>query len=807
MLQKITPTLILLLLSFLSFSQTVTNSIQLNNAIAGAAPGAVITLANGTWNNTFIDIDKNGTSAAPITITAQTAGAVFMTGNSRVAMEGAYLIVSGLVFQNPANLVLDGTNRIEPVIELKDCDYCKILNNKIDRYNGTEAQKELIFKWILADGQYNEIAYNSFIGKYGIGSIINDNRNSLEPDYLKIHHNYFADRTPITEVNADNNQDAIRIGNSGTSLNNSFSEVYNNYFYNFFGEIEIISNKAGENKYYNNTFRDFAGCLTLRHGNNCEVYGNYFFAEGNQITAGVRVIGEGHKIYNNYIEGIISTKPDGSTSNATGGINVTNGRLNSALNGYYQVKNAEIINNTFVNCDYGIRIGTRVNSDLDLAPENLTVANNVMYNTSVNPYQIVTAPTGNSSSQGNLTNLTDSDLADDGAFHRLTNGSAPIAAGLGNYSYLTQDVLGGNRDNDFDAGAEEFGANGNQLPYTNADVGITIGFGATVVSDPILIVSPATLNFNVGGGTSNLEVIANVDWEITENIPWLNLDATAGSGTSTINATATENKTGAERTGIIVFNEVAGGNNLSMEVEVVQSLSFIPGEIQVVGTTSMGTQDIPTVSEENAYNDDNTNYWTGNPDTEPEVSITFDLSCPHILTEIGINFWKADERTITFSIGVSNDPTGPFTLVLDNETSAASGVTVETEQFFDLNGAVGRYVKFIGIGNSSSTNWTSIANVNIYGNQACETSTGIANDQLSNQGVTIFPVPLTDDILHIQSTTKPLNTIAIYNIAGQQIRAADGHGLLSKKITLSNLTTGIYFIKIEGIGQGKFMVK
>ena len=78
-------------------------------------------------------------------------------------------------------------------------------------------------------------------------------------------------------MNEDNDQDAIRIGNSSTSLSNSFTEVYANYFYNFFGEVEIISNKSGGNKYYNNTFRDYAGALTLRHGDDCEVHGNYFF--------------------------------------------------------------------------------------------------------------------------------------------------------------------------------------------------------------------------------------------------------------------------------------------------------------------------------------------------------------------------------------------------------------------------------------------------------------------------------------------------------------------------------------------------
>ncbi len=474
-------TFLFLFVSTLAHAQIVTSQTELNTAITTATAGTTITLANGTWNDIFIDINKNGTAAAPITITAENPGAVLMTGNSRVYMEGSYLTISGLVFQNPANLILNSSNtRIEPVIELKECDNCKIINNKIDTYNGTEAQKTLIFKWILADGQYNEIANNSFIGKYGLGSIINDNRNATEPDYLHIHHNYFADRTPINEVNEDNDQDAIRMGNSSTSLDDSFSEVYDNYFYNFVGEIEIISNKSGQNKYYNNTFRDYSGTLTLRHGNNCEVYGNYFFAENRISSGGVRVIGEGHKVYNNYIEGVNSTKPDGSTSDATGGINVTNGRTNSELNGYYQVKNTQIINNTFVNCDYGLRIGTTVSNDLTEEPENLTVANNIMYNTSVNAYEIDTAPSGSSISEGNLTNLSNSDMADDGDFHRLTSGSTPIDAGIGTYSFLTQDVLAGNRDANFDAGAEEFGGNGTNLPYDASDVGVNIGFVANL---------------------------------------------------------------------------------------------------------------------------------------------------------------------------------------------------------------------------------------------------------------------------------------------------------------------------------------
>lgn len=154
-----------------------------------------------------------------------------------------------------------------------------------------------------------------------------------------------------------------------------------------------------------------------------------------------------------------------------------NGKLNSALNEYYQVKNTQVINNTFVNCDYAIRIGTSLNGN-NQEPENLTVANNVMYNTSINAYQIATEPSGSSVSEGNLTSLPSDALADDDNFHRITSGSAPVGAGIGSYSFLTKDILGGDRNTNFDAGAEEFGANGTHIPYTAADVGVSVGFDA-----------------------------------------------------------------------------------------------------------------------------------------------------------------------------------------------------------------------------------------------------------------------------------------------------------------------------------------
>jgi len=223
-------------------------------------------------------------------------------------------------------------------------------------------------------------------------------------------------------------------------------------FHNWSGEVEIISNKSGGNKYYNNTFRDYQGTLTLRHGNNTEVFNNFFFGNNNSFSGGVRVIGEGHKVYNNYFEGLRYRKPNGSGSSTTGALNVMNGLENSPLNGYYQVKNVQIVNNTLVDCDLGIRIGTSL-SGARLAPENLTVANNIILNSDINAFQILTAPTGASSNAGNITqngswDLTNgvnsnqtvaSGLLTSGSdFYRITAGSAAIDAGVGGLYFFKQ---------------------------------------------------------------------------------------------------------------------------------------------------------------------------------------------------------------------------------------------------------------------------------------------------------------------------------------------------------------------------------
>ncbi len=805
------------------FSQVVSTNSELQIAINNAQAGSVITLVNQIWNDVEVNINKNGTATNPIVITAQTPGSVFIEGNSHIELRGNHIVLTGLVFQNASGLPNSST--IPPVIRLNACDDCIVTNNKIDAFNGTNLQSENTFKWILIDGKRNEISYNSFLGKNGVGSIINDNRNSVGEDYTKIHHNYFANRVPVGgTVNDFNDQDAIRIGNSATSLSDSFTEVYENYFHNFFGEVEIISNKSGSNKYYNNTFRNYAGSLTLRHGNNCEVYGNFFFAENNTFSAGIRVIGEGHKIYNNYIEAVNSLKEDGSVSNATGGINITNGRENTEINGYYQVKDAIITNNTFVNCDYTMRVGTKVKSDLSLAPSNVQISNNIFLNTSDNAYQEVTTPINGSIAQANITqngswdlnngsnqnSTVNSGLLVSGSnFYTIPSGSVAINYGMGSFPFLTNDILGGSRSN-FDAGAEEFGANGTRSPFQANDVGLTIGFGAQPYGDSVEILSTSvnTLSFSKNSSTNVFNISANVNWNIAiSGGSWVSTNPVSGTGNTSISVSALENTTGVDRMAEITISQVGG--TLTKIVSITQSaIDFDPNnatEIIPVSVVGEGTQDPNTP--ENVLDDNDTTRWSGDSGSS-EANLTFDLGCEQLATGVRIKFFKGDERTSSFKILTSidnisfNDATGILT---------SSGTTTNYEQFdFSSPFLEAQYFRIQGLGNSGSAPnnvFNSYLEVEIIGNPIDCDVLSVEDNNKEIDFISVYPIPVSKGKLIIKSSKVFINTIDIYSITGKLLnkynyKMSDN----SLELDVNNLNTGMYFLKINDTITQKIII-
>ncbi len=95
--------------------------------------------------------------------------------------------------------------------------------------------------------------------------------------------------------------ETIRLDDSSNSMRSANCIIENNLFEHCDGETECISNKSCDNIYRSNTFREVQGTLTLRHGNRCLVENNIFFGNKRNQTGGIRIIGEDHRILNNYL--------------------------------------------------------------------------------------------------------------------------------------------------------------------------------------------------------------------------------------------------------------------------------------------------------------------------------------------------------------------------------------------------------------------------------------------------------------------------------------------------------------------------
>jgi poly(beta-D-mannuronate) lyase len=346
----------------------VSSAAQITTAMQSAQPGDVLTMLDGTWTNQRISFAGVGTAAAPITLRAQTPGQVLLNGNSKINISGNWLVVDGLKFEGGA-LGAD-----DHIVEFRgsrgEAANSRLTNSAIVDYN--PASVDTRYHWVSLYGQHNRVDHNYFKGQDHSGVTVVVWRNNANANHHQIDANYFAER-PLPINPADpNGFETIRIGDSNQSLSNSFTTVENNLFERTNGEIEAISNKSGSNTFRYNTFREVAATLTLRHGNDNLVEGNFFLGQGANNSGAIRVIGERQTLVNNYIANV--------DDRAGGAISISAGVPNSALNQYFQVKDAVIAHNTIVNVggpaitfDDGLGSSGRT-----LLAQNVTLANNLL---------------------------------------------------------------------------------------------------------------------------------------------------------------------------------------------------------------------------------------------------------------------------------------------------------------------------------------------------------------------------------------------------------------------------------------------
>ena len=343
----------------------VSDAASFKAALKTAVPGSEIVWADGEYEGVVLKMIAEGTSGAPITLRAQTPGKVVFKGVSSITLQGSWLVAEGFCFTG-----LDTSVKGSVLTFAKGSSNCRISNCKIDGKSSRASDVDT--KWVSMYGTRNEISHCTFLEKKNMGCLLVVwMEDGVVPEH-RIADNYFY--RPYTNYDdkgkARNGQESIRIGTSDFSMSKAACTVSGNHFYRCHGErAEVISNKSCLNVYTGNLFEESDGALTLRHGNDCVVRGNFFLSGGKSDVGGVRIIGERHVVEENYFMNLTGT-------NYKAALCVVKGESAAELNGYWTVKDCLVRNNVFVDCRYGIVINYGGRDTQDSAPRNLTISGN-----------------------------------------------------------------------------------------------------------------------------------------------------------------------------------------------------------------------------------------------------------------------------------------------------------------------------------------------------------------------------------------------------------------------------------------------
>jgi poly(beta-D-mannuronate) lyase len=408
----------------------VSGSSELSDALSRARAGDCIVLADGVY--TFPRIAARGAADEPIVIRAENRlGAAVERGNLELR-GAAHVIMEGLHFRS--------TGRIR----LEDCDHCRI-----SRFRMQRSESEADVDWLTIAGKSKDcrVDHSDFGPQTKLGNMIMlaGSRGQIV-QRTRIDHNYFHD----VQYSGGNGWEIIRAGLSNYTFSSAFTVIEHNLFVRAHSDPETISIKSSDNIVRHNTMRETNGQFTLRHGNRTSVYGNYILGDGAGPSAGIRVYGGEHKIYNNYladIDGPAILVDSGKTEDASG-----------ALTDHKVSYRVQVLFNTIVN-ERGIQIG----GGKPLKPKDCVIAHNVLQGDGGLLRQ--ESGTRNTSYLSNIvhkgsTNIREGTLRVDPALERhgdtyRIGEASPAIDGAGDeFDWVTEDIAGRPRDRS-DLGAHE----------------------------------------------------------------------------------------------------------------------------------------------------------------------------------------------------------------------------------------------------------------------------------------------------------------------------------------------------------------
>ena len=335
---------------------------ELLHAVEKAKPGDTIMLGDGDWNDVIIRMTRDGTPEQPVTIAAKTPGKAVLRGSSRVLLDAKHVVARGLRFAGESKRA--GGVRGAAVEFTEKSDHCRLTQCAIDGYDVAGGVRD---NWVNIWGTHNRVDHFAFLNKGNVGELLRVRRDENRSDKHRIDHNYFGPRPPVK----GNGGETIQIGLKEQQFTESNSVVEHNLFEECDGEIELMSVKSSGNAIRHNTMLRCASRITLRHGSNNRVEGNFIVGDGKAGTGGVRVYGKDHVVTQNFVTGTAGTGDQGGAINLHSGDNSDPREV--PANGV-AAQNCTVSSNTLVNNRTGIVIG----SGKVVAPSNVTLTNNLV---------------------------------------------------------------------------------------------------------------------------------------------------------------------------------------------------------------------------------------------------------------------------------------------------------------------------------------------------------------------------------------------------------------------------------------------
>lgn len=356
---------------------SVATSNELAAALAQAEPGDLVEVADGDYAapGRRFNIMRGGEADRPVLIRAQNRGRARIVGDGGFGVRNAgHVAIEGFVFAH---------RDLAQALYVENSPHVRFTRNVVRLHERPETRRdEHRLNWLAVVGEesrFVRIDRNLVENKRNSGVMVAVNGtmgkgpNMRAARHVRIDRNHFRDRVRGDHQHGGvSNFHTMMLGWSGISHDTGFAVVEDNLFENCSGGTEILSIKLPGTTVRRNTFVNCLGYVTLRNTHGSVVEGNWFFNTaglrderregwgGPMGVGGVRVLGENHRVFNNYFEGVNTAVLAHATDIPRRSMSrweYEQAGVFDQWGGMEEVAYAAIAFNTFVDCDVAMRLG------------------------------------------------------------------------------------------------------------------------------------------------------------------------------------------------------------------------------------------------------------------------------------------------------------------------------------------------------------------------------------------------------------------------------------------------------------------